>query len=206
MKIFKCTPEEQLAGEIEKHSSKEKQKTTGNTDNVKWRRRRICTIYETFRDEVKTILCIGARSNREVTDFIDFKDGYYQAEGIDICSSSLYIRQIDAHYMDKYYDRNAFDFIYACHCLEHMYDVNTVMKHIRKIAKVGCVITLPVGKKAITPSIGHPSIFDIMVDNPNPNELSDKYLKDFEPLQPYKLLEYHKSKDYEEIDLYFRWI
>lgn len=185
------------------HITFAKQAATSNALHKKWRIRRIQKIKELF-PEAKKILCIGARNDVEVSTFIDYG---YEAIGIDVCKSSELIKKIDAHELIKSFNFREFDVVYACHVLEHMHHTFDVMRQIRLVSTMGISLTLPFKWNAITPCIGHPSIFDIMLDCPPSKDLlTPALLEDFQVMKPFEVGDFYKSTEYEELDLYLRWL
>jgi len=133
------------------------------------------------------VLCIGCRDDSEVQDFID---NGFNAIGIDISNNTKLIKNIDAHELNKHF--NNIDVVYASHSLEHMYNPNIVMSHIKNITKQGILILLPELTQEPTPK--HPSVFEIMrIDKENMNIFKQPFdfkeiWSDFEPLAPFDIL------------------
>lgn len=109
--------------------------------------------------------------------------------------------------MVKNFDLKEFDIIYASHVLEHLHHAFDVMRQIRLVSTMGIAITLPFKWNAITPCIGHPSIFDIMLNCPDSKELlTPELLDDFQVMKPFEVSDFYKSTEYEELDLYLKWL
>lgn len=205
MKFFKTNPASQVKNERKKHSGSNKQAITNDDRYSKRRNQRIDEI-EIIFPQCKNILCVGARGDREVQDFINRG---YQAIGIDVCNETHFIRRIDAHTIQDNFTENEFDVVYACHSLEHMHDALSVMKQIRHVSKSGCVVTLPFGPPGNVPCIGHPTIFDIMIQCPEGKTIHDittNERDDFNSFGKFELVKFHRATDTKEINLYFRWL
>ena len=129
----------------------------GNTIGRHHKRiRDIGNIKKFFKNEdIKSILCIGARDDSEI---LDFKNYFENAIGIDILNETKNILKLDAHEIKQNFSENQFDFVYASHCLEHMVDPEIVMEGIRYASKYGCFITLPAFETLYK---SHCSLFDL---------------------------------------------
>ena len=163
--------------------------------------------------DAKTILCLGCRSKRELDDF---RDAGLETTGVDILPSEHYM-VMDIHNIGDCLDQNQFDFIYASHVLEHLYDPEKVLSSIRNISKFGVFIVLPTchsgvknSEKKNTPSMSHPAIYDIMRNGRESfDEVTEEDLRDFNMLEPYVLKHYKlikRSKGHiDECEIVFRW-
>lgn len=109
--------------------------------------------------DVKSILCIGSRDDSEVQTFIN---NGYDAKGLDICTSTKLITQMDMSNVSP--DFGTFDFIYCSHVLEHISDPIKVFKSIKSVMKKGIFIILPIVNRL--PDIEHPTVYEIMKYNP----------------------------------------
>lgn len=107
--------------------------------------------------EAKTVLCIGCRDNSEVQAFID---SGFSAMGVDIVNESNLIKKLDAHELDGRFGN--FDVVYSSHSLEHMYDVNKVMRNIRGVEPKCVTILLPFQLKTYGARLKHPTVFELM--------------------------------------------
>ena len=181
MDLTKINKNDFINAEIAKHSARKEKTYHKETDG----KRHINLISQ----KARSILCIGARDDSEVLSFIN---AGFEAVGIDLFEETEYIKQIDAHEMDF----DEFDFIYASHILEHLYDPQVVMKKIRKISKYGVFVILPIHKQR-KPS--HPAHFDIMKNPP------DEYFpdSDFDDFLPYTVNHYKKFEA--ELEIMFTW-
>jgi len=189
MKRFKVNAKQQIAAEVEKHSTKEKRETTASKHKHRIRENQI-KMLKKHMPGVQSILCIGCRDDSEVKQF--HKAGF-EAIGIDIANETEYIKRIDAHDLDKSNLDNNFDLVYAAHSLEHMHTPEKVLANIRKVARKGVFIALPLPHKtgeAVTPSVNHPAIYDVMTTDVPPEKFAEhpELLKDFSPLEPFKLI------------------
>jgi SAM-dependent methyltransferase len=186
MEIGNFDPKDVISSQVEKHSSQKKKMWTIKRNKL---RERDIDYIKKFFPNAKSILCVGARDDSEVKNFI--KHGY-NAIGIDIANESKFIKKIDIHKMDKYFKEDEFDLIYASHVLEHVYDFQKVFDNIKRIVKHGIIILLPLGWDH--PKKDHIIIFEIMrikKENPDIFKLPTKYEKiwnDFNSLNPYKIL------------------
>jgi hypothetical protein len=206
MKIFKIKPKDQISDQQKTHSTSVKINTTGAGMNTRSRHRRIKWLKEIWPD-AKSVLCIGARSDAEVQDFLNA--GFTTAVGVDVNKAQNLVKQIDAHKIDEHFAENEFDIVYASHSMEHMYDAKKVMQNIRMVAKLGVLMALPHGSNAITPCTDHPTIYDIMLKCPkNQSELESKpeLLEDFESLGDFKLKKYHKNKEYADFEFVLEFV
>jgi SAM-dependent methyltransferase len=196
MKKFKVEPEKQIQQEISQHSTEEKRKTTASKGKKAIRKNHIDQIKK-LMPNAKSILCVGCRDKSEVKQFVQ---AGFNAIGIDIANKAELIRQVDAHEMNKHFEKGEFDLVYASHSLEHMHDINVVLRNIRKVAKMGAFIVLPMSSKAVIPTINHPTIFDIMENNAGSLEELKKntsVMADFAPIGNYDITYYkvRKSSD-----------
>ncbi|MGD2184896.1 MAG: class I SAM-dependent methyltransferase [Desulfobacterales bacterium] len=211
MKVHKASAEKILKHQA-KHNKREKKRR--RTASRAPKRERYLVTFKTHMPHVKTILSIGCRA---VAELKDLASGGYELTGIDIVppeNEGEYLL-IDAHTMDEHFEENQFDLIYAAHSMEHMHDAIKVLRSIRKIAKYGCFLVLPASVRRLTtkktPSMNHPTIFDIMSANVRSlNEINDTLLQDFSPLRPFELADYHyeqnnKKKKGNECELLFKW-
>ena len=185
MKKLKVNPYQHTKSQIAKHSRPEIAQKTVNRN-----RTNSLKIINNLQ-AVNSILCIGARHDSEVQDFID---AGYDCLGIDIATETDLILNIDAHDMSSL---PRFDLVYASHSLKHMHDPIKVLKNIRKIARVGLLAILPITTSQL--KYGQPVIFDMMVNPP------DVYTgdPDFKVLEPYEIA--HYEKDNVEITVLFRY-
>lgn len=162
MKKFNVTPDEQISAEVAQHSQERLRLTTRGKEKI---RSKHASIIKKYTPKAKSILCIGCRDDSEVTDF---KKAGFQSLGVDVSNETKLIKKADAHKLSDVFKPNQFDFVYASHCLEHMYDANLALDQIRKVTKLGIFLILPMGKSKdgtdrTAVSINHCSIFDIMV-------------------------------------------
>jgi SAM-dependent methyltransferase len=193
--------EAKIWSERVKHSNPAKRRFTAKKTVD---RLRLIQLIRTSLPGVGRILCVGSRDDSEVLSFIS--EGFY-AEGIDIICSTEFIKQRDAHNIEKDFQRDQFDLVFSSHSLEHMWDAVAVMRGFRYVAKYGALIILPTCGKV---KYDHPTIFDVM-ENP-PESFSDltgesiEIMSDFRPLTPYKLLHYSVDKIKKlELELLFSW-
>lgn len=206
MKRFIVDPDEQIQAEVAHHSQEEKRQTTAKKTP---KRREHMQIIKKYLPNAKKMLCVGCRDDSEVQDFINFG---YKAIGIDLANNTNLIKRLDAHKIQEKFEQNQFDVVYTSHSLEHMYDVDTVMRAIRHTTKKGVYIILPEGGERkgsdpATPSVNHPSIFDIM--NAKCNTVQDvlnnpNLLNDFAPFGKIQLMYYKRAKT--EIHILFKFI
>jgi len=130
----------------------------------------------------KTVLCVGARDNSEVTTFIKYG---YLAEGIDVCTESELITRMDVSDLTE--DFGYFDIVYCSHVLEHISDAEVALNKINKISNQGVFITLPIVDRP--PDIEHPTVYEIMKHDPSTNFKDNPYAwKDFNMFEPYKMV------------------
>ena len=188
MRRFKVDAKEQIAAEVEKHSTKEKRETTASKHKHKIRANQI-RMLQKHMPGINSILCIGCRHDSEVAQF---HKASKRAVGIDIANETELIRKIDAHELDQHFKPNTFDLVYAAHSLEHMHTPEKVLANIRRVAKKGVFIALPLPHKsgeAVIPSVNHPAIYDVMITDIKPENFNrhPELLKDFEALAPFKL-------------------
>lgn len=189
MKILKVNPKEHISAESKKHSPQYRKDATEVKE--KNRRQHIKLIKE--NPHIKRIICIGARDDSEV---LSFRNAGFYAIGIDVTPESRYVEKLDAHKMN--YEENEFDFVYASHVLEHLYDSKLVMTKIRKISKYGVFVILPIDARARS---GHPTNFDMMGNPPDEYIIPDS---DFDSFSPnHKIKHYRKSKV--EFEIMFTW-
>ena len=197
MDTWNLDPNEVLKSEEERHSNSKKQQLTIN--RKKYRQNDIKTIKKLFPN-VCTVLCIGCRHDSEVQDFLNNK---FIAIGIDIATESDFIAKIDAHKLNEF-EFNKFDFVYASHSLEHMYDPKLVMRNIKNLNPQGIHITLPFQNKNQGSILKHATLFEIMkVDDITApieeiinyqksfiKDMNHPIWKDFDSLGNFELLHY----------------
>ena len=206
MKKFEVDPKEQIEMEVKHHSQPEKRATTAKKTH---KRKEHMQVIKKYLPNAKKMLCIGCRDDSEVRDFINFG---YKATGIDLSNNTKLIKQMDAHEIKDKFSEKQFDIVYSSHSLEHMYDADKVMAAIRHTTKKGIYIILPEGGERkgsdpATPSVNHPSIFDIM--NAKCNNVKDvlarpELLNDFKPLGKVELMYFLRAKT--EIHILFKFI
>jgi len=190
-------PQEHNDREALKHSSSKKIKITMRNEG---RRDYHAGLIKGLGLHILTLLCVGARHDSEVLTF-NRQDFY--CFGIDVMSSTDYIKQVDAHLLKLHYKENSFDFAYAHHSLEHMYNAPLVLENIRFVSKHGILMTLPTESN---PTKGHPTNFDVMSNPPSTQEefLNNDFLrKDFEVFAPYEVKHFAKRK--REVEILFVW-
>ena len=179
-----------LKKQKEKHSIGSKKKSKVKRSGV--RINDISLLKKIFLN-AKSVLCVGSREDSEVRDFIS---GGFEAVGTDILDETKLIKKIDAHDLDKHFDENEFDVIFASHVLEHVLDAKKVMENIRCIAKEGVFIVLPITAWR-KPTWKHPTVFEIMKLEEK-KETSDIFTKpdkykniwnDFGSLKPFKVID-----------------
>jgi hypothetical protein len=154
----------------------------------------------------RRILCVGARDDTEVRSFVD---AGYDAVGIDIAIESEIIIRCDAHKM-ACFDDQEFDAAYCSHSLEHAYDAPRMLSEIRRAARFGAFMILPMRP---TPSLGHPSVFEIMRMPENVQYFQSAYKdsmliwNDFASCHSFEVLtggyRYDDSGNKEEREVYF---
>lgn len=175
-----------------------------------YRDKDIDLIKQSFGDLVEKVLCIGARHVSEVNHF---KDNFKEVVGIDIVENSPGILKIDAHDMLDHFKERHFDFVYSSHSLEHMVDAEKVIKNIRAVSKIGCLITLPIFNETYN---SHCTLFDIckfLHENQDHDNKalekrihpSDEIFNDFKNLGNYTIEYFKVSKDWNEFTAIFRW-
>jgi len=197
MKRIKAAQQTVLEYQIKSHKTKHSIAKTKSYNRNKTRHRSIRIIKKI--DDVKKILCIGCRSCVEISYF---RNKGYDTTGIDIISASKCkdFIQMDAHNLTDKFEHNSFDLVFASHVLEHIFDVDSVLKAIRKIVSKAIYIVLPIPKTR-KPTLAHCSLFDIMLAvRKIPNSAkqwrlhklalvkNSSYFEDFNCLLPYKLL------------------
>lgn len=127
-----------------------------------------------------SILCIGARDDSEVMTFINKG---FEARGIDVCTETSLITRKDVSDLDPDID-GKYDIVYCSHVLEHLSDPVESMLAIRRVAKQGVFIILPIVDRA--PDIEHPTVYEIMKYTPVTNYKNQPSAwDDFAPFQPY---------------------
>lgn len=86
------------------------------------------------------VLCIGSRNIFEIEYFL--KRGYSNVVGIDLFSEESRILVMDMHAMTFPNDR--FAIVYACHSLEHAYNVRRVAREIIRVSRDGALVAIEV--------------------------------------------------------------
>lgn len=183
MEVFHVDAQEQVRYQAMCHDADHKRQRTAI--------RRECRLDDIARirkhfPSARTVLCVGARDDSEVLDFI--RSGY-EATGIDVANETGHIRRMDAHDLSSYRDRE-FDLVYASHVFEHAHDAVKVMGNIHRVASQGAFVILPMTP---VPRIQHPSIFEIMKSDENPlyfdapREFPEIW-RDFQEFLPYEVL------------------
>ena len=188
MRILAIDQKKFVKSEGEKHSRPGRKNHTKNKENI-----RIQHVKLIKRPYIKRILCIGARDDSEV---LSFKNAGFYAIGIDVTPESKYIEKLDAHKMN--YEENEFDFVYASHVLEHLYDPELVMKKIRKISQYGIFIILPITP---VPGPSHPVNFDMIGNPPAKYTVPDS---DFDSFLPNHVIKHYKIRK-AEFEIMFKW-
>lgn len=89
-----------------------------------------------------SVLCVGCRNTHEL-DLLR-RAGFGDVTGIDLFSSGPDIKAMDMHATT--FEDARFDVIFACHSLEHAYDVPALMTEWRRITRPSarCAIEVPV--------------------------------------------------------------
>ena len=174
-----------VSGEAKKHSTSQKRNVTkqkSSEDYLKNIAKKL--VFECFKNS-KNVLCIGCRHEAEL--FLFEKHGL-NVEGIDPAIQTNKIKQAPAEKMLEFFKEDQFDFIYASHSLEHVVIPEKVMGNIRKVAKSGCYIILPVIIRD-TPKIGHPTLYDICKQSQNSTKeaLLISIKEDFKMFEPYNV-------------------
>lgn len=90
------------------------------------------------------VLCVGCRNGVELDVFRSH--GFENVVGIDLVSHRDDILVMDMHRMT--FEADSFDIVYASHSLEHAFDVDTVVREIRRVARDGAVIAVEVPLRA----------------------------------------------------------
>lgn len=207
MNRYQIPSEQSISTESQIHSSPKKRKLT--VERSELRSKHIKLIQKNI-SRVSSVLCIGARDDSEVQDFLDH--GFKRAVGVDVSNETDLIIKLDAHQIDTYFKKHEFDVVYASHSLEHMYNAPKVLAAIRHVAYRGAFIILPTSKQ---PDQNHPCIFDIMPNGPDTLEelqAQPELLQDFSPLSPFVPVHYqslytHPTKPTErfELELFFKF-
>jgi len=194
--INNLNPEEVIESEKSRHSTAAKRNIT--KVRREYRLEDINIISKHFKN-IKRILCVGARDDAEVKDFLN--SGSF-AVGIDVSNETKYIKRVDAHKLNEHFKST--DFVYSSHSLEHMYNPSKVLSNIRNLKPKGVYIVLPLQEKPA--SFKHPSKFQLMnIENQNDSigkiEKQKKYIfenpenhpeiwSDFNELKPFNILEW----------------
>jgi SAM-dependent methyltransferase len=90
------------------------------------------------------VLCVGCRNALELDRFRAL--GFEDVVGIDLFSQRADILAMDMHEMS--FANDSFDVVYASHALEHSYDVDRVVREIRRVARHGAVVGVEVPVRA----------------------------------------------------------
>lgn len=102
------------------------------------------------------ILCIGAREGTEVSEFT--KRGF-DAVGIDLVESDK-VMKMDMH--DMSFEDSRFSLVFACHSLEHSYDLHKALSEINRVLKARGALVLEVPLKfKNNKKIGDKIIYDL---------------------------------------------
>lgn len=150
--------------------------------------------------KAKSILSIGSRDDAEV---LSFKKEGFDCTGIDL-EAQEHIKKIDAHVLNEHFEENAFDLVYANNSLEHMQDLQLVLKQIRYVGKLGLLCQLPCHLDDKTFGANHCSYVELSRHKNNwkrsLEELKDSnLLEDFSPLKEYEII-YYSYDDINNID------
>jgi SAM-dependent methyltransferase len=86
------------------------------------------------------VLCVGCRNGLELDRFRT--RGFDDVVGIDIFSQRGDILVMDMHEMS--FPDDSFDVVYASHALEHSYDVERVVREVRRVARERAVVAVEV--------------------------------------------------------------
>jgi len=100
--------------------------------------------------DVKSILSIGARADIDVQDF---RDGGYDADGIDLIPDGI-VHQGDATklFEHKYFKNREYDAFISVHSLEHIWDIDRFRSEsLKKCKKVFMHLGRPVELKKTQP-------------------------------------------------------
>lgn len=202
------TRKDHIVHENKKFNSGKWRNTVGRSSH---REKDITLIKKNFGDSVEKVLCVGARHVSEVNHF---KSNFKEVVGIDIVENIDGIIKVDAHDMQNYFKENQFDFVYSSHSLEHMVDAEKVIKNIRTVSKIGCLITLPIFNETYN---SHCTLFDICkflhenkgIENhllKNRLHPSDEIFNDFKNLGDYTIEYFEVSKDWGEFTTILKWV
>ena len=196
--------DEHVKQEAEKHSNDQKRNHTKTKIKSKYLKdisRKI--VFEYFKNS-KNVLCIGCRDESELSLF---ETHNLKAMGIDPALSTKKIKQAPAEKILDFFYANEFDFIYACHSLEHVVMPEKVLTNIRSVSKRGCYIILPVIERD-TPKKGHPVLYDICKQSKHAKkeELLNSIKADFKIFEPYIIKDIFYIDGHEpEFHICFTW-
>ena len=85
------------------------------------------------------MVCIGCRNGQEL-DHLQERCGIRRLDGLDLQSADPRIRVGDMHHLPFLDD--AYDILYACHSLEHAYDLDRVLLECFRVTKSGGVVVI----------------------------------------------------------------
>jgi len=124
--------------------------------------------------DCSSVLCLGARSDDEVKQFID---AGFEAVGVDLFESEL-IQKCDISALPKHFDRQ-FDAFVASHTLEHILDFHGFYNGLMKLCRKYLLVAVPKNTKLDRWDCAH---YDFMKDNPQPMDI-EKYFPGFKVLE-----------------------
>ena len=100
------------------------------------------TVLPVSREKL-SLLCVGCRNSQEL-DYLQTRCRLRDLQGLDLQSTDSRITVGDMHQIP--FPDHAFDILYACHSLEHAYDLDRTLAECLRVTKSGgiMVIEMPV--------------------------------------------------------------
>jgi SAM-dependent methyltransferase len=178
MKSLPIDKKQWLSLQVKKHDTEKKRKSTAYRTPY---RLDDAHLLLKAAPHAKSILCVGARDDSEVKDFLELG---LEGCGVDVALETKLIQRADVHNLP--FPDKSFDIVYCSHVLEHCHDAPKALAEVGRVAKLLVLVILPFDNK-LNPN--HPTMFEVMKKAPKDGKMkvNEAVLADFEKLQPFRL-------------------